>query len=190
MDNQIQRYVVIKTVISAGQGLLVFFILSYILNVRMAHLFGVLHFFMNYIPTAGPIIATFVPLPIVILDPDLGITAKIAAFAAPTAVHMLVGNCMEPMVFGSSMELHPVTILLSLALWYALWGIPGAILAVPITGTSSSHARPFIMPSVAQRKITLSAHAVSQRRACARVCVRAVPCVAAVMRIVLSSSDH
>jgi hypothetical protein len=37
------------------------------------------------------------------------------------------------MVFGSSLDLHPVVVLLALALWYALWGVPGAILAVPIT---------------------------------------------------------
>lgn len=133
VDAQIQRYVVIKTAISAMQGLLVYFIMGTILHVRMAHLFGVLHFLLNYIPTAGPIIATVIPLPIVVLDPELSVAAKIAAFAGPTFVHMIIGNVAEPMVFGSSMELHPVTVLLALALWYALWGIPGAILAVPIT---------------------------------------------------------
>jgi AI-2 transport protein TqsA len=63
-----------------------------ILNVRMAHLFGVLHFLLNYIPTAGPIIATVIPLPIIVLDPQLSLTAKIAAFVGPTAVHMVIGN--------------------------------------------------------------------------------------------------
>jgi hypothetical protein len=94
---------------------------------------GVLHFLLNYVPTAGPIIATLVPIPVVLLDPDLSTTAKIAAFAGPTGVHFLIGNFIEPLVFGSSMDLHPVTVLLALALWYALWGIPGAILAIPIT---------------------------------------------------------
>ena len=133
VDSQIQRYVVIKTAISGLQGLLAYFIMGPLLNVRMAHLFGVLHFLLNYIPTAGPIVATVLPLPVVILDPTLSITAKIAAFAGPTAVHMVIGNLMEPIVFGQNMELHPVTVLLALALWYALWGVPGAILAVPIT---------------------------------------------------------
>lgn len=123
----------IKTAISAAQGVVVFLIMGYVLNVRMSHLFGVLHFVLNYIPTAGPIIATFLPLPIVILDPELGLTAKIAAFAAPTAVHMVVGNLLEPLVFGSSMELHPVTVIMALALFYVIWGVAGAILAVPVT---------------------------------------------------------
>lgn len=84
-------------------------------------------------PQAGPIVATIVPMPLVILDPALSLAAKIAAFAGPTAVHMVIGNFIEPLVFGSSMELHPVTVLLALAMWYSLWGIAGAILAVPIT---------------------------------------------------------
>ena len=73
------------------------------------------------------------PLPIIVLDPELSLAAKIAAFAGPSAVHMVVGNLLEPVVFGQNMDLHPVTVLLALAMWYALWGIPGAILAVPIT---------------------------------------------------------
>jgi len=72
-------------------------------------------------------------MPLVILDPLLSTTVKVAAFVGPTLVHVVVGNVIEPLVFGSSMELHPVTVLLALALWYSLWGISGAILAVPIT---------------------------------------------------------
>lgn len=37
--------------------------------------------------------------------------------AGPTFIHMVIGNVVEPMVFGQSMELHPVTVLLALALW-------------------------------------------------------------------------
>lgn len=133
VDDQIERYLGIKTIISASQGLLSYLFLGPLLHVRMAHLFGVLHFILNYIPTAGPIVATFLPLPVVLLDPYLSVTAKILAFAGPTAVHMVTGNIVEPLVFGSSMDLHPVTVLLALTMWYSLWGIPGAILAVPMT---------------------------------------------------------
>ena len=88
----------------------------------MSHLWAVLHFLLNFIPTAGPIIATVIPLPMILLDPDLSASAKIAAFAGPSAVHFLVGNFVEPVAFGSTMDLHPVTVLLALALWYSLWG--------------------------------------------------------------------
>jgi AI-2E family transporter len=72
-------------------------------------------------------------MPVVLLDPSLGVTAKISAFVIPSVIHMIIGNLVEPLVFGSSMELHPITVLLALAIWYSLYGIPGAILAVPLT---------------------------------------------------------
>jgi len=179
IDDQIQRYIGIKTIISAVQGVLVYLIMGTWLQVRMAHLIAVLHFILNFIPTvstrgkkrrvhliqcssrniffcvslcplfhlsvhtctqhtfspnqAGPVIATIVPMPLVILDPSLTVTSRITAFLGPSLVHIIIGNFVEPMVFGQSMELHPVTVLLALALWYSLWGVAGAILAVPIT---------------------------------------------------------
>ena len=36
-------------------------------------------------------------------------------------------------VFGRSLELHPVIVLLSLAFWFTLWGVVGAILSIPVT---------------------------------------------------------
>ena len=133
LDDSIVRYIGLKTVISAIQGSIVYVIMGTLLHVRMSHLWGVIHFFLNYIPTAGPIVATIIPLPVIMLDPALTATAKIAAFVGPSLVHFTFGNFVEPMVFGSSLDLHPVVVLLALALWYALWGVPGAILAVPIS---------------------------------------------------------
>ena len=48
-------------------------------------------------------------------------------------VHTITGNVIEPRVFGQTMDLHPVVVLLSLMLWGSLWGIVGMCLAVPIT---------------------------------------------------------
>jgi AI-2 transport protein TqsA len=48
---------------------------------------------------------------------------------------MLIGNLVTPKMVGQGMELHPVTVLLSLAFWGLLWGIVGMILAVPIVAT-------------------------------------------------------
>jgi hypothetical protein len=123
----------LKTLLSIGLGLIVFLILGPILDVELAHLFGVLTFLFNYIPNVGALIACMLPMPIVILDPDMPNIHRFLAIILPVTVHMLVGNFVEPYVFGSSMELHPVVVLLSLAIWFSIWGIPGAILSVPIT---------------------------------------------------------
>jgi len=48
---------------------------------------------------------------------------------------MVVSNVVEPKVFGRSMELHPVVVLLSFAFWGALWGVMGCVLSIPLTVT-------------------------------------------------------
>ena len=62
----------------------------------------------QYIPNVGPIVATMLPLPVVLFDPDLGVGAMFFAFMIPSIIHFIVGNFVEPAVFGRSMELHPV----------------------------------------------------------------------------------
>lgn len=133
IDNQIQRYLVTKTAISAVVGLLTFLVLGPLLHVKMAHLFGVVTFLMNFIPNVGAVIATLLPIPIVMLDPNLSMVSVVLAFALPTMIHTVVGNIVEPVFFGSQMELHPIVVLLSLSFWFSLWGVAGAILSVPIT---------------------------------------------------------
>lgn len=70
------------------------------------------------------------------MDPDLNGLVCVLALALPMLVHAIVGNIIEPKVFGDSLELHPIVVLLALAFWYALWGAPGAILSVPITAVT------------------------------------------------------
>jgi predicted PurR-regulated permease PerM len=133
IDAQIQRYIVLKTFISAIVGVGVFVILGPILNVRMASLFAVLTFLFNFIPNVGAVIATLIPAPIVLFDPAFSPLHMVMAFVLPILIHAVVGNFVEPRIFGHELALHPVFLLLSLAFWFAIWGIPGAILSVPMT---------------------------------------------------------
>jgi predicted PurR-regulated permease PerM len=52
---------------------------------------------------------------------------------ALAAARFLIGNFLDPCVMGHSLNLNPFAILVSLAIWFELWGVPGALLAVPIT---------------------------------------------------------
>ncbi|MFC2593625.1 MAG: AI-2E family transporter, partial [Fretibacterium sp.] len=49
-----------------------------------------------------------------------------------TAIQITIGNVITPKVVGDRLGLSPVVILLSLLLWGTIWGIPGALLSVPI----------------------------------------------------------
>ena len=51
------------------------------------------------------------------------------------AVQFVIGNFVDPMLLGNSLNLSPLVILVSLSVWTSLWGVAGAFLAVPVTAT-------------------------------------------------------
>ncbi|MCA9542192.1 MAG: AI-2E family transporter [Myxococcales bacterium] len=134
IQHRIRRYLVIKVIVSAGTGLLVGGILG-VLHVQLALVFGVLAFVLNFIPSVGAIVATLLPLPVILIDPESTPTTCILALALPGAVQLVLGNLIEPKLMGSSLELHPITVLLSLVFWGMLWGVPGMLLAAPLSAT-------------------------------------------------------
>ena len=132
IDRQVRRYVVLKTAVCVGVGALIGLIFS-LLQLDLAFLIGLITFVANFVPNVGAIFATLLPMPLILLDPAVSVGVRALAFLLPLLVHTTVGNLIEPKMFGSSMELHPVIVLLALAFWGALWGISGAILSVPLT---------------------------------------------------------
>ncbi len=132
VERRVQRYLVFKFVLSGVTGLLVGTILAF-LGIDLAMAFGLMAFLLNFIPSIGSIVATLLPLPVVLVSADISGATAILAILLPGSVQMLVGNVIEPKVMGDELDLHPVTILLALMIWGALWGIVGMLLATPIT---------------------------------------------------------
>jgi predicted PurR-regulated permease PerM len=133
IERSVHKYIVAKTLVSAVMGASVWLILGPLLHVHLAHLFGVLTFFLNFIPNIGALVAFAAPLPMIFLDPRLSPASQAMAVVLPLIVHTLIGAVIEPLLFGSLLQLHPVVVLLALGAWFVIWGIPGAVLAVPIT---------------------------------------------------------
>jgi predicted PurR-regulated permease PerM len=52
-----------------------------------------------------------------------------------TLINILEGNLLTPMIVGRRMRLNTVAVFIGLIFWWYLWGIPGALLAVPIMAT-------------------------------------------------------
>jgi AI-2 transport protein TqsA len=127
----IQRYLITKALISAATGLLVGVTLS-LLGIDLALVFGLLAFLLNFIPSIGSIIATLLPLPIVIVSPHISPTVAVLAIMVPGSIQLFIGNFLEPRIMGEALDLHPVTVLLGLMVWGMLWGIVGMLLATPI----------------------------------------------------------
>lgn len=125
-----RKYIFIKTIISAITGVGAWLILKW-LNCPMAEMIGVVTFILNYIPSIGSILATFLPIPLVLAQ--YGPSWKIFWVLLLLGIlQNLLGNLIEPKIQGKGLQLHPVTILLSLALWGLLWGPVGMFLAAPI----------------------------------------------------------
>lgn len=131
-NEAIQSYIKGKVGISLLVGLATGISLA-ALGVDLWLVFAVLGFWLNFIPTVGTIVAVALPMPLVLLDPKFSPTAIALALLLPLTAHGIAGNLLEPMLFGKSLQLHPVVILTSLMLWAALWGVIGMVLAVPIT---------------------------------------------------------
>lgn len=130
IHSKIQGYIVTKVIISATTGLLVGIILA-LFGLDLALVFGVMAFLLNFIPSIGSVISTLLPLPIAIIQFD-SVWAITAIVALPGVIQMVIGNGIEPLVMGESLDLHPITIILSLIFWGLLWGIVGMFLATPI----------------------------------------------------------
>jgi AI-2 transport protein TqsA len=135
IDQRIKRYLLTKVLVSGTTGILVGFTL-WLLGVELAMVFGLLAFLLNFIPNIGSVIATLLPLPVVVLSPELSMVAKILAFVIPGTIQFAVGNLLEPKIMGQSLDLHPVVVLLGLIFFGWLWGIIGMIIATPIVAVT------------------------------------------------------
>ena len=130
IESATRKYIFIKTVISAITGVGAWLILKW-LNCPMAEMIGVVTFILNYIPSIGSILATFLPIPVVLAQ--FGPSWKILWIVLLLGIlQNVMGNLIEPKIQGKGLKLHPVAILLSLAIWGLLWGPVGMFLAAPI----------------------------------------------------------
>lgn len=132
IDRSIREYIVSKTLISFFTGLAFGFVL-WLFGIPLAVVFALLAFLFNFIPNIGPIIASVLPLPLILLDPELSIWGMIGVIVLSSAVQVISGNVIEPRMMGDSFDLHPIAILLALLFWGMIWGVIGMFLATPIT---------------------------------------------------------
>lgn len=131
ISSEISRYLSVQVLISLATGFLVWGSLS-IIKIDFPMTWGALAFILNFIPTVGSIIASVPPILLALVQYYPTIWPFVATLLAVTAIQMTIGNFIAPKVLGDRLNLSPVVVLLSLLFWGWLWGIVGALLAVPI----------------------------------------------------------
>ena len=132
IDNSVSSYLVLKSLICLGLAVFDFVVLT-VLGFPLALFLSIATYILTFIPNLGPMVAVLLPLPICLFDASVPQGAAYLAFALPALAHVLVGNLLEPHLFGSQFRMSPVIILFALGVWTILWGMVGAMLAVPLT---------------------------------------------------------
>ncbi|MHC1480913.1 AI-2E family transporter [Frateuria aurantia] len=127
---EISRYMLITSMINFLLGLLTTAWL-WLLHVPDAMLWGTVAMLANFIPYVGAVTTTVMLGLVGLINFDAIALAVLPAlgFALMTG---LEGNVLTPLIVGRQMRLSPIAILVWLLIWGWLWGIPGALLAVPM----------------------------------------------------------
>jgi predicted PurR-regulated permease PerM len=94
-------------------------------------LWGTLAFLLNFIPILGPFSGIVILFLVGLLSFDTIWQAVIPA-GLYLAIHLLEGEMLTPMLLARRFVLNPVLVIASLVFWYWMWGVAGALLAVPL----------------------------------------------------------
>ena len=131
INERIGGYLAAKTLVNVLLGLVSLGVL-WLLQIDFPIFWAIVIAILNYIPYIGSVIAVAFPVTTSLVQfASFGhATLALVALMIP---QMVVAYYIEPKFLGKSVNLSPFTVLLSLAVWTGLWGMMGAILAIPLT---------------------------------------------------------
>ncbi len=131
IEQDILKFIIVKFVLSLFTGI-GFGLACYYFDVSFPLFWGLFAFLINFIQMVGSIIAVVVLSGFGLVELDQ--TGTLLGFIILLAgIQVLFGGILEPILMGKSFSINTVTVLIMLALWGFIWGIPGLILAIPIT---------------------------------------------------------
>jgi len=106
-------------------------VLLVVLGVDFPLLWGILTFFLSFVPYVGLFIAL---TPAVVLAlAEFGLSRALVVIVGVTLINIVAENVLSPMLMGRGLNLSPTVVFLAFILWAWVLGGPGAFLAVPIT---------------------------------------------------------
>ncbi|APX90974.1 AI-2E family transporter [Brevirhabdus pacifica] len=129
IEQQISRYLAAITVINAGLGLAIGTALFFI-GMPYAFVWGAAAFALNFLPFLGSLIGTILVGAIAFVTFDSASHAMLAPIAY-FSLTTLEGQFITPYLVGRRLELNTVSVLITVLFWIWIWGILGALMAVP-----------------------------------------------------------
>jgi predicted PurR-regulated permease PerM len=94
-------------------------------------LWGAAAFLLNYMPFIGPAMGVVLFLFVGLLTMD-ELWRALAPAGAYLIIHVIEGEAVTPMLLARRFTLNPAIVIISLIFWFWMWGVPGAVLAVPM----------------------------------------------------------
>ena len=134
VEDAVSHYLGITTVINIGQGLVVGAVL-WALGMPDPGLWAALTIFLEFIPyLGGAVLVALLSVSALGSFPTIGEAALIpAAYLVITTVQ---NNIVSPLLYGQRLKLNAVAVLVAVIFWGSLWGILGALLAVPMLASA------------------------------------------------------
>jgi predicted PurR-regulated permease PerM len=130
VEHEIGVYLLTTAIINTALGTVTAIALG-LLGVPNYALWGIVVALLNFVPYIGPIVA-MIGLGITGLLNFDTVPGMIAPAGAFFILNLLEAYIFTPMLVGRRLDLNPVAVILSLLVWSWLWGVTGAVLAVPI----------------------------------------------------------
>jgi predicted PurR-regulated permease PerM len=130
IESDISAYLVTITIMNAAVGLLVALVMWFT-GVGDPILWGAVAFLLNYVPIIGWLLGVVIFLLAGLLTSD---TLWLAFLPAGLyfAIHLVEGETITPMLLAKRFTLNPVVVVIALVFWYWMWGVSGAIIAMPV----------------------------------------------------------
>jgi predicted PurR-regulated permease PerM len=126
----ISNYLFSVSIINIGLGAIAS-VIFYFLHIPKPGMWGMLVAILNFVPYFGPILGVALLAIVGLLTFDT-VWQGIMPAAWYLMLHLIEANFVTPVLLGRRFTLNPVAIFISLMFWLWLWGIPGALLSVPI----------------------------------------------------------
>jgi predicted PurR-regulated permease PerM len=134
IERDISAYLVTITIINAAVGI-VMALAVWLTGVGDPILWGTVAFLLNYVPILGTALGVLIFLLAGLLTIDTLWLALLPA-GLYLGLHLIEGQTLTPMLLARRFTLNPVLVIISLIFWLWMWGIPGAILSVPLLATT------------------------------------------------------
>lgn len=127
---KLRRYLLARTILGFATAVL-YVAWLWIFGVDLLLVWWLLAVLLNFISTIGSMVAGSLPVAYALVQKDF--ETALAVAAGLLVIEQVMGNYVDPRVQGRQVALSSLVVLVTLLVWGWIWGIAGAVLAVPIT---------------------------------------------------------